>query len=178
MTILTSDIQRSADLDNPSTSEEINKAIDGLKPRKAPGPDGIPSELLKNGGQEMRSFICRIIGQIWATNDVPNSWKDAVLITIYKNKGDRATCSNSHGIALLGTAGKVLARVLLRRLIASISESLMPETQCGFRTGRSTVDMIFSARQLMEKSRDHLSVLYSANNFLFGSRRVVVRMGK
>ena len=76
----------------------------------------------------MRSFLHRTINQIWATNYVPNSWKDAMLVTIYKNKGDRADCSNSRGIALLGTAGKVLARILLKRLIGSVSESLMPET--------------------------------------------------
>ena len=110
----------------------------------------------------MRRFLYKFINEIWATNDIPNSWKDAVLITIYKNKGDRATCSNSRGIALLGTAEKVLARILLRRLIKSISESLMPEKQCGFRTGRSTVDMIFAARQLMEKSREQHRDVYVA----------------
>ena len=150
------------DLDNPPSLEEINQALDGLKPRKSPGPDGIPSELLKHGGQEMRRFIHNLINDIWLTHDVPSTWKDAVLVTIFKNKGDRAICSNSRGIALLGTAGKVLARILLRRLIASVSESLMPETQCGFRSGRSTVDMIFAARQLMEKSREQHRDVYIA----------------
>ena len=115
-------------LDSPPTLEEVNQAVDGLKSGKSPGPDGVPSELLKYGGQAMREFIHEIISDIWRTHDVPSSWKDAVLVTIYKNKGDKAICSNSRGIALLGTAGKVLARILLKRLIASVSESLMPET--------------------------------------------------
>ena len=77
-----------------------------------------------------------------------------MLIKIYRNTGDRAICSNSRGIALLGSAGKVLARVPLKRLTSSISEDVMHETQCGFGTGISTVDMIFPAIQLMENSRE------------------------
>ena len=150
------------ELDNPPTFEEVNLAIEGLKPRKSPGPDGVPSELLRGGGAGIRTFIHSVIGEIWSGADIPNSWRDALLITIYKNKGDRALCSNSRGIALLGTAGKVLARILLKRLVASVSESLMPETQCGFRSGRSTVDMIFAARQLMEKTREQHRNLYIA----------------
>ena len=69
-----------------------------------------------------------------------------------KNKGDRAECGNSRGISLLSSAGKVLARILLKRLISTISENLLPETLCGFRTNWSTVEMVFSLRQLMEKS--------------------------
>jgi len=36
---------------------------------------------------------------------------------IYKKKGDRAICGNSRGISLLSVAGKLLARVMLIRLL-------------------------------------------------------------
>ena len=48
-------------------------------------------------------------------------------------------------------AGKILARVLLNRLLDHLKSGLLPESQCGFRAGRGTVDMIFAARQLQEK---------------------------
>ena len=76
----------------------------------------------------MHSLLHQIIGEIWNTADVLSSLKDALLITLYKNKGDRAICGNSRGIALLGTAGKVHAKILLKRLVASVSEAIMPET--------------------------------------------------
>ena len=110
----------------------------------------------------MRWLINKIIAEIWNTADVPNSWKDVLLITIYKNNDDRAICFNSRGIALLGNAGKVLARILLKRLTASISEDITPETQCIFRAGRSTVDMISAAKQLMKKSREQHRDVYIA----------------
>ena len=110
----------------------------------------------------MQRYIHELIIQIWSGATVPSSWKDAIITTIYKNKGDRAVCGNSRGISLLSAAGKVLARILLKRLVSSISEGLMPETQCGFRANRSTVDMIFAARQLMEKCREQRRDLYVA----------------
>ena len=152
------------DLDSPPTLEEVVNAITGLKSRKSPGPDDVPSELLIHGGKKLHEFLHKMISQIW--NDpnltVPNSWKDATVVTIYKNKGDRAVCGNSRGISLLGAAGKVFARFLLKRLVDTISEGILPDTQCGFRSNRSTIDMIFAARQLLEKSREQHRNLYVA----------------
>ena len=150
------------DLDAIPTMEEVVDAVSGLKNNKAAGPDSIPAELFVYGGTELHKWIHQIIVCIWQGNDVPQLWKDAILTTIYKNKGDRAECGNSRGIALLGTAGKILARVLLKRLVREISEEVLPESQCGFRANRSTIDMIFSARQLMEKCREQKKDLYIA----------------
>ena len=36
-----------------------------------------------------------------------------------------------------------------------IAEGLLADSQCGFCRGRGCVDMIFVARQLMEKTREH-----------------------
>ena len=150
------------DLDSPPTLEEVSEAVQGLKPRKAPGPDMLPSELLVGGELEMNKYLHSALLKIWQGEGIPGSWKDALITTIYKNKGDRAVCGNSRGISLLSAAGKVLARLLLKRLVNTVSESLMPETQCGFRANRSTVDMIFCARQLMEKCREQHRDLYIA----------------
>ncbi len=49
---------------------------------------------------------------------------------------------------------------MLSRLAEHISEAVLPETQCGFRKSRSTTDMVFVLRQLMEKSREQNKDLY------------------
>lgn len=150
------------ELDTPPPLEEVKSMLKELKLRKSPGPDGVPSELLVHGGNHLHTLLHEIISLVWENSTVPTSWKDAVIITLYKNKGDRAQCGNSRGIALLSTAGKLLAKILLKRLVASISEDILPESQCGFRSYRSTSDMIFSARQLLEKSREQRQDLYMA----------------
>ena len=55
------------------------------------------------------------------------------------------------GITLLSISGKVLAKVLLHRLIPTIAEEILRESQCGFRANRGTMNMVFVLRQLQEK---------------------------
>ena len=85
--------------------------------------------------------------------------RDAKVITLYKHKGDRGDCNNYRGISLLSVVGKVFARVVLKRLQV-LAEQIYPESQCGFRANRSTIDMIFSLRQLQEKCREQRQPLF------------------
>lgn len=48
-------------------------------------------------------------------------------------------------------AGKILARILLKRVIQHFEQGLLPENQCGFRSECGTADMIFAAHQLQQK---------------------------
>ena len=74
---------------------------------------------------------------------MPEDFRDALVVALYKNKGSKVNCGNKRGISLLSIAGKILARIILNRLIA-VSEANLPDVQCRFRPGRSTVDMIFT----------------------------------
>jgi hypothetical protein len=61
----------------------------------------------------------------------------------------------------LSIAGKILARIICSRL-SDVAEGILPESQWGFRPGRGTVDMIFAARQIQEKSREQHQDLFMA----------------
>ena len=93
---------------------------------------------------------------------VPQDLRDAVIVSLYKNKGEKLDCSNYRGVTLLSIAGKILAHVLLNRLILMITQKSMPESQCGFRSNRGTIDMIFMLRQILEKCREQNMGLYAA----------------
>ena len=55
----------------------------------------------------------------------------------------------------------ILARVLLISLNEHLERSgLLPESQCGFRKNRGTIDMIFTAQQLQEKCQEQNVDLY------------------
>ena len=123
-----------------------------MKPGKAPGPENVPFELLNSAGPAVKSRLMELLTQIWNSDSVPKDFKNANIITIFK-KGDRMSCGNYHGISLLCIAGKIFARILLDRLL-QLAEEILPESQCGFRPSRGTIDMIFCARQLQEKSRE------------------------
>ena len=98
----------------------------------------------------------------WCAKCLPQQWKNANIILVYKQNGDRADCGNSRGISLLSVAGKVLAKIMLTRLLQHVVDLVLPESQCGFQRGRSTIDMIFVARQLQEEYHERHQDLYLA----------------
>ena len=51
---------------------------------------------------------------------------------------------------------------MLTRVLKHIVYLVLPESQCGFRRGCSTIDVIFVARQLQEKCRKQHQDLYMA----------------
>lgn len=104
--------------------------------------DGIPAELYKATGPITLEAFCNILTAIWDKQFIPEEFCDAMVVSFCK-KGNKADCGNYRGISLLSIAGKILARVILNCLITSISEGILPETQCGFRPSHSTVDMVF-----------------------------------
>ena len=147
-------------MDDPPTLEEATKAIKQLKCRKAAGIDGIPPELWKFGGQLLHEKLHDLLVCCWERGKLPQDLRDAIIITLYKNKGEKSDCSNHRGITLLSTAGKVLARIMLNRLVSSIVEECLTESQCGFRANRGTTDMVFVLRQVQEKCREQNKGLY------------------
>ena len=86
------------------------------------------------------------------------------------------TANNYRSISLLSIVGKLYARVVLMRL-QKLAERVYPESQCGFRAERSTVDMIFSLRQLQEKCREQHKSLYVAFVVLTKAFDLVSREG-
>jgi exonuclease III len=149
-------------LDAPPTFHEFSMALVGMKNNKSPGPDGIPAEVLKHGGVDLHRRLHLFIVEVWNSERVPSAWKNANIVAIYKRKGDKSLCGNSRGISLLAVAGKILARIMLSRLLHHVVDQVLPESQCGFRRERSTIDMIFVARQIQEKAREQHRDLFTA----------------
>ena len=138
-------------LDDPPSFDEVEKAILSLKDNKTAFTDNIPAEVIKYCGCALHRRLHNFILDCWSANSLPQQWRNANIILLYKQKGDRAECGNSRGISLLSVAGNVLAKIMLTRILKHVVGLVLPESQCGFRSGRSTIDMIFIARQLQQK---------------------------
>ena len=148
-------------LADPPTMMELGNAIEHLSSGKAPGPDGLPPEVFIYGEDTLKCKLLQIFRCIWEGEGVPQVFKDANIVHLYKRKGDRTVCDNHRGISLLCIAGKLLARIIMLRLsLHAYTIGLIPESQCGFRAGRSTTYMIFAIKQLQEKCIEQYKDLY------------------
>ena len=135
------------------TMEEVQQAVEQMRSRKAPGNDQIIVDLLKAGGVAVIEWLHQIFVEIWKNEKIVECWSSAILIRLYKNKGDKRSCDNYRGISLLVVASKIFTRVILNR-IQHVIDSRLLEQQAGFRPNRSTMDSVFIVKMIMEKSRE------------------------
>jgi hypothetical protein len=49
------------------------------------------------------SETCKIIDSIWNKEELPDQWKESIIVPVHK-KGDKTDCSNCCGISLLSTS--------------------------------------------------------------------------
>nr|VZH90231.1 unnamed protein product [Spirometra erinaceieuropaei] len=154
-------VETNVDLDLPPSPQETIRVVKQLSSGKAPGSDAIPAEVYKHGGPQLMDHLTALFQEMWRQGEVPQDFKDATVVHLYKRKGNRQVCDNHRGISLLNIAGKIFARILLKRLNNHLEQGLLPESQCGFRRHRGTTDMIFAARQLQEKCQEMRTHLYS-----------------
>ena len=117
---------------------------------KAVEPDEVSVELFKitlNGDSALRRRLLDIVVRIWRGGEVPQQWKDVIIMVLHKKK-DRTECGNYRGISLAAHAGKILLKIIARRLSEYCGRvGFLPEEQSGFQPNRSTTDMMFVIRR-------------------------------
>ena len=96
----------------------------------------------------MHQLLCNI----WSLESLPSDWSLSLLCPVLK-KGDVTICSNYRIISLLTIAYRILSSVLCEMLKPFVNKRI-GSYQCGFRPGKSTIDQIFTLRQILQKTRD------------------------
>lgn len=127
----------------PFTEEELRTAVTSLRNGKAPGPDGIPAEVLKVVARDCPELLLRMFNASLRAGVFSSRWKTARLVLVSKGKGPADAPTSYRPLCMLDTTGKVLEKLLQPRILASIRDAGdFSEMQYGFRGGRSTVDAI------------------------------------
>ena len=138
--------------------EELEIALSHLKVRKTGGLSGILPEMILYGGPALHDRLFALMEIVWREGAVFGDWRDGVIVPVRK-KGNHQLCDNWRGISLLDVVGKVMGQIVQERL-QEIAEGLLSDSQCGFWRGQGCVDMIFVARQLIEKMREYEDSLF------------------
>jgi hypothetical protein len=106
------------------------------------------AEITQAGGNVLHSEIHVLINSIWNKEELPQQWKEYIILPIYKT--DKTDCSGYREISLLPTTHKILSCILVLRLIPYVDE-ITGDYQCGFWCNRSTTDHILCICQILEK---------------------------
>ena len=140
---------------------EIQAAIRHLKNGRAPGEDGIYPEFLKCADGEIAEMFEPVFRRVWESGLIPQEWKDAIILPVYKGKGSRTSCNSYRPISLLSVPGKVFVIVLISRIKQLLLDKRRPN-QSGFTPNRSCTDAILALRILGDIHRAFSRPLYVA----------------
>jgi hypothetical protein len=136
---------------DPLTPDELESALHDVNQSAAAGPDGISPKLMCQSfasGVQFE-FLFNLMAMCLVLAYVPLQWREATMFVLYKGTGDPGDPNSYRAISLTSAFGKLLERLLLRRLLAWLRNSriwLLP--QFGFRSGSSCVHAIFLLRTL------------------------------
>ena len=85
----------------PIGRAEVEVRVRKLMNRKVTGKDEITGEMIKGGGNRVVDWIWSVCNMAFQNGIVHGDWRSAVIVPLYKGKGERTECKNYRGISLL-----------------------------------------------------------------------------
>ena len=135
--------------------EEIERAMKEMKD-SSPGEDGVRLRYIVEACEEVRMRVIAIVRMMFEkrANEWDESAKSGIIVPLFK-KGDRKDTNNYRGVCLLSMCSRVLARVIAKRLSEwAEGLGLLDDNQAGFRSGRSTADVVQMMVRMQEDVED------------------------
>lgn len=119
---------------------------------KAPGPDGIPNEVIRAAVMEYPQRFAAIYN--WCIKDAtfPSRWKKANLVPLRK-PGKPLDCPSAYRpIFMLDAISKLFEKIIVNRLREYVTPT---DNQYDFRVGKSTIDALAKVREAVNHANGH-----------------------
>ena len=125
------------------TSKMVKNVIMNLDLSKACGPDCIPVIILKKFEPELSYILAELFNKCLKEFCFPDCWKVSSVVLVFKNVGERSTAKNYHPLRLLSVLSKVFEKLEKNKIVDHLEKcSLFSDFQYGFRSSRSTADLL------------------------------------
>jgi hypothetical protein len=125
------------------TEQELKEVEKKLKNNKAPGPDGIPNEVICQVIKHLPQKLLQLYNRCLSQGKFVKEWKTQKLVLLRKGIKPTDQTSSYRPICLMDTMGKVLEGLILMRLEDHLrKQGGLAGNQFGFRKGRSTIHAI------------------------------------
>ncbi len=124
-------------------ADKVAKVIETFSNSFASGPDGYTSYFLKKLAWPLSVPLATIFEVSLHTHEVPNDWKLAHVIPIYKGKGPKHDPKNYRPISLTSVLCKVMEKVVRGTLLDHLAGNLLISPhQHGFLARHSTTTQL------------------------------------
>ncbi|KAI5734561.1 hypothetical protein M8J77_007970 [Diaphorina citri] len=134
------------------SKEEIKYALKNMKNKKAPGPDNVPTELLKILDDNGLIALADLFNSIYDLGSIPKEWLSSTFITLPK-KTNAKECSDYRTIALMSHTLKLFLKIIHLRIYEKL-EAGISDSQFGFRSGMGTREALFAVNILIQRCLD------------------------
>ena len=125
--------------DSGISEEMIQHKLHELNPGKSPGPDGIHPRMLKQFSTYFARPLWIIFRKSLVTGSVPEDWKNAIVVPIYKKKS-RCLAKNYRPVSLTSVICKLLESLIKPHLLDFVLTNMyIQPDQHGFIPHRSCV---------------------------------------
>uniref|UniRef100_A0A7M5VDY0 Reverse transcriptase domain-containing protein n=1 Tax=Clytia hemisphaerica TaxID=252671 RepID=A0A7M5VDY0_9CNID len=116
--------------------------------KKNKANNDIDAELLKFYKEPaLHRILHKISLNVWNELNIPGSWGNSRLKTLWKKKGSKSDPSKYRGLSIGSTLCKLLVNIILERLQPWYNTQLTDQ-QNGFRQNRGTTDGIFLLKRI------------------------------
>ena len=146
----------------PITRDEILICINNLPNKKSAGHDEYNACTVKSIAPYILTPLLKILNLSLTTGVVPNDFKLAKVIPVYKN-GDPRIFSNYRPISILPCFSKILERLVANRLNNFIEKfNILNKSQYGFRANYSTemalIDLVDKIGSSLDRSEHTIGI--------------------
>jgi len=140
---------------------EIKQTIESFNRKKAPGMDGITSDIFLRTFNKFPRIVTAIYNQCLIRGRFQRRWKTAKIIAIAKpGKENSMDPSKYRPISLLNIGGKVLGKLLIKRINHHMYKNeLLTHIKYGFTPQKSTTDAAMEAKKFIEQELGKVKLL-------------------
>ena len=117
----------------------IKSLLHKLPNKSSSGPDGISNILLKKLSEELCKPLSILFQLSFNQKTIPDEWRMADVIPIYKGNGSKYDVGNYRPISLTSTISKVMESIIYSNIVNHCNKfNIINAEQHGFRDKRST----------------------------------------
>ena len=126
---------------------------------KAVGPDGLPAEVIKAGGDVFGIKLFDVVTRTVDSEVFPVQWKGGRIADLFKGKSSATVCDDSRGLLIGDYCGKAFVS-LLKDDLEPLYQASIPNTQFGAVAGGGTDYVSASYGALRHRPRSRAQPLH------------------